>query len=149
MIMPGPLNYTTTIDPSKSATECMGMLAGAGARKISIDMESKIPVGLSFVIKTRWGDRAFDMPANIEGTYQALVRARRNGGIPPKYVTREQAARVTWRVLKDWLEVQIAMIEAGLADIEQIMLPYVLVEPGKTLYAVYGEQQPALEAGSS
>lgn len=146
--MPGPLNYTTTIDPAKSATECMGMLANAGARKISIDMESKVPVGLSFVIKTRWGDRAFDMPADIEGTYQALLRAYRSRSIPPKYATREQAARVTWRVLKDWLEVQLAMIEAGLADLEQIMLAYVLVEPKKTLYQAYGEQQPALEAAT-
>jgi hypothetical protein len=147
--MPGPLNYTTTIDPSKSATECMGILANAGARKISIDMEHKVPIGLSFVIATRWGDRAFDMPANIEGTYQALLRSSRaSGGIPPRFASREQAARVTWRVLKDWLEVQIAMIEAGLAEIEQIMLPYVLVEPKKTLYQAYGEQQPAIEAAT-
>lgn len=145
--MPGPLNYTTSIDPNKSATECMGILANAGARKISIDMESKIPVGLSFVIKTRWGDRAFEMPANIEGTYQALVRARTAHHIQPKFVTREQAARVTWRVLKDWLEVQVAMIDAGLTEMEQIMLPYVLVEPQKTLYQAYGEQQPAIESG--
>lgn len=144
--MPGPLNYTTTIEPSKSATECMGILANAGARRISIDMESKIPVGLSFVIRTRWGDRVFDMPANLEGTYVALHTARRDGRIPPKYDSREQAARVCWRVLKDWLEVQMAMIEAGLAELEQIMLPYVMVEPGKTLYQAYGDQQPALEA---
>ena len=36
----------------------------------------------------------------------------------------EQAERVSWRVIKDWLEAQITLIRIGNAEVEQVMLPY-------------------------
>lgn len=43
-----------------------------------------------------------------------------------------------WRVIKDWLEAQIALIDAGMVEAEQVMLPYLIVdETGQTLYQRY------------
>ena len=62
-----------------------------------------------------------------------MVRDRR---IPPKMRTREQATRVAWRIVKDWLAAQLAMIEAGLVDLEEVFLPYAQNQAGRTVYEV-------------
>jgi len=137
----GPLNYTTTIEATKSAGECITRLAEHGAEAIGITYEAKKPTGLTFRIETVHGMRQFSMPVNVEGTFKALTRARNSGGIPPRYADRAQAERVAWRVLKDWLEAQLALIEAGVADMAEVMLPYLNVAPGVTLYQSFVENE--------
>jgi hypothetical protein len=144
----GPLNYTTTIDATKSASECIARLAAHGASAIGMTYSDKKPTGLTFRIGTVHGERQFSLPVNVDGTFKALVRARNSGGIPPRYAERGQAERVAWRVLKDWLEAQLALIEAGVADMAEVMLPYLHVRPGLTLYRAFVEdEQLALTVG--
>lgn len=145
----GPLNYTTTIDAAKSASECIARLAEHGASAIGVTYEDKKPAGLTFRIGTVHGERQFSMPVNVEGTYKALQSARRAGKIAPRYADRGQAERVSWRVLKDWLEAQLALIEAGVADMTEVMLPYLNVAPGLTLYQAYAQDERlAITAGA-
>lgn len=144
----GPLNYTTSIDATKSASECIARLAEHGASAIGITYAEKRPTGLTFRIETVHGERQFSLPVNVEGTFKALTRARNKGSIPPRYAERDQAERVSWRVLKDWLEAQLALIEAGVADMAEVMLPYLNVAPGLTLYQAYAaDERLALTAG--
>lgn len=146
----GPLNYTTTIEATKSASECIARLAEHGASAIGMTYADKKPVGLTFRIETVHGMRQFSLPVNVEGTFKALDRARRAGSIPPRYAARDQAERVSWRVLKDWLEAQLALIEAGVADMAEVMLPYLNVAPGLTLYRAYVEnEQLAITVGGA
>jgi hypothetical protein len=147
----GPLNYTTTIDPVKSASECMARLAQHGATAIGMTYDGAgFPTGLTFQIQTTWGMRQFSLPCNVEGTFKALVKAHNKGNVALRYASREQAQRTSWRVVKDWLEAQLALIEAGVADLPQVMLPYLHVEPGRTLYEAYSQnEQRALEAGGA
>lgn len=141
-----PLDYTTTIDPGKSAAECVARLAGFGATAISITYDGKgFPIGLTFQVGTEWGPRLFSLPVN--GTRRALDRARKAGRVAPRFTGQEHAGRVAWRVLKDWLEAQLALTDAGLADLVQVMLPYVQVEKGKTLWQAHCEHA-AIEAGN-
>jgi hypothetical protein len=143
----GPLNYTTTIDADKTAAECVSLLARHGAGAIGLTFDEGRPTGLSFSISTAWGPRQYSLPINTAGTQKALLAAYQKGKITRRFTEPEQAARVGWRVMKDWLEAQLALIEAGVADLPQVMLPYVHVDHGRTLWSVYSEQQ-ALEAGS-
>lgn len=145
----GPLNYTTTIDAMKSAGECIAALAKHGASAVGIRYDNAVPTGLSFQIRTVWGDRAFSLPVNIAGTEKAMREANRKGLVPNRYLGRDQAIRVSWRVMKDWLEAQLALIEAGVADLPQVMLPYLHTPDGRTLWDAYQENETkALEAGT-
>jgi predicted nucleotidyltransferase len=146
----GPLNYTTTIDATKSAAECIARLASHGASAIAMTYANKKPTGLQFSIVTVHGERQFSLPVNVDGTHKVLLAARKAGNISPRFADREQAERVAWRVLKDWLEAQLALIEAGVADMAEVMLPYLNVAPGLTLYQAYLEnEQRAITAGSA
>jgi hypothetical protein len=144
----GPLNYTTQIDPGKTAGECIGMLARHGADAIGMTYTDKKPAGLTFRIETAHGPRQFSLPVNTEGVFNALVKSNRRGDIAPRFASREHAERVAWRVVRDWLEVQLALVEAGVAELDQAMLAFVHVAPGVTMFEAYRQNEhAALTAG--
>lgn len=90
------------------------------------------------------------LPANVAGTHMTLEKAYRAGKIPRSKATLEQAQRTCWRVVKVWLEAQLALIEAGLVDLPQVMLPFMIDEAGRTVYARFLENEKlAITAGVS
>lgn len=136
----GPLNYTTTIAPSKTAGECVDLLVKHGATHVTQMFENRQPTGLAFVVVTKWGPRQFVIMVNTGGIHEVLKQAWRDSKIPGSRATREQAERTGWRVTKDWLESQLALIAAGAAEMEQIMLPW-MSEDGRTLYEIIDDNQ--------
>lgn len=129
------LNYTTTIPVEKTLGEIMGMLVKHGATAIHAEYEHYSPVALAFVIVTEFGEREFHLPASIEKVFAVLVRQAQQGKIARRYATREQAARVGWRIVKDWLEAQLAIIEAEMVSIDEVLLAYLVTDQqGTTLY---------------
>lgn len=127
------LNYTTSIATEKTAGEIQKKLALTGAQAVLSEYdENGVMCAMSFRINNIY----FRLPINVEGVYQSLQKDNR---IPRKYKTYEQAARVAWRIIKDWVEAQIAIIQAGQADLAQVFLPYAQNKDGRTLYEVIKE----------
>lgn len=125
------LNYTTSIDAGKTVGEIQSKLAKAGAHQILHEYDGFGNVSsLSFRIQTNFGDMAFRLPANISAV-EKILRGQFKSG---KYVTTEQATRVGWRILKDWIEAQLALIQTGMVTVEQVFLPYAQNERGQTVY---------------
>jgi hypothetical protein len=142
------LNYTTTIASAKTIGELHAALVGAGADTISTTYDDGRPCGLSFVLATPHGDREFDLPVDIDAVHQLLATQKRKTRNSRIVTTRDQAERVAWRVLKDWLLAQLAMIEAQMVELDQVMLPYLRVNGEHSLYAAYkANEAQALEAG--
>ena len=59
---------------------------------------------------------------------------------------REQAQRTAWKILQDWVEVQMSMIKLKQADPMQIFLPYVVTNDGTTVYARLTENRNGARA---
>ena len=146
----GPLNYTTTVDPGKTAMECIAILSKHGAAKVGLSLgEDRIPDGLEFVISTPFGPRAYLLPVNTDGAVKVLYQAWRDGKIPKRFSEPVQARRVAWRTMKDWLAAQMALIEVGMVDLPQIMLPYMKTNSSKTVYELWREHElREIEQGS-
>jgi hypothetical protein len=153
----GPLNYTTTVPAARTVGECQSILAAAGAASVSVHFEDGLPAGLSFTLKTPHGVRGFTLPVNIDGVQRLLVDANKKGALRSdghqnaRLEGREHASNVAWRVVKDWLEANLALIAARMATIDEVMLPYLVVnDDGRTLWQAYRErEQAAIEAGGS
>lgn len=141
------LNYTTGVAVERTLGEIQAILAKAGAKSILIDYSQGAPTTISFLVPTQWGDQSFRLPANIEAVYAVLVRQSARSQIPRRFATREQAARVSWRIVKDWLEAQMAIIEAEMVTLSEVMLPYHVQPTGKTLYQAMEEWRFALPPG--
>lgn len=144
----GPLNYTTTVDPGKSAGECIDILLKYGARKVGMSVgEDKMPDGIEFVINTQFGLRSYSVEVDVARARKVLQQAYSEGRVERRHTDPVHAARVAWRVMKDWLEAQMAMIETGLVSLDQVMLPYMRTDDGHTLYGAWQEsERTAIEA---
>ena len=59
--------------------------------------------------------------------------------------TREQAERVAWRILKDWVEAQMALLDIEMVRFEEIFRPYIETSSGQTIYERLEERQFLLE----
>lgn len=143
------LNYSTTISAGKTVAEIQAMLGAHGANAVAVQYRDRQPVGVSFTLAGPHGDRAFTLPVNTAGMFKTLMDQWQAGEIRRGYATQEQAERVAWRVVKDWLAAQLALVAAQMATLDQVMLPYLHVDGQKTLYEAYRErEQLALEVSS-
>src|SRR5262245_39951269 len=124
------LNYTTEIEPIRTAGEIMGLLAAKGAQAIMVDYDKGEPSGLSFRISVNNHVVYFKLPCDVDGAFRAMERMK----IPPRYANREQAKRTAWRIIKNWVEAQLAIIDCGQAQMAEVFLPYALTSTGQTLF---------------
>ena len=85
------------------------------------------------------------MPNNTEKVLMVLKKQKRNN----KQIkdSKEQALRVGWRNIKDWIDAQMALIETEMATIDEVFLPYILNKNGQTLYESIKEKQFLLNEG--
>lgn len=126
------LNYTTKIDSYKTITEIQQILSKQGARKMIVDNDvSGLPTSLTFCIDWHGAPLAFALPCNFEGVLKAMKRSSK---VPRSLCNEEQALRVGWRIVKDWVEAQMAIVEAQLASVAEVFLPYAVTKSGTTLY---------------
>lgn len=151
-----PKNYTTKIEPRQSVAECQELLADAGAAGIAVEFTDRIPSALSFRLETPRGVLTYVLPVNIDGMRKVLTRANfdslhTTAATVAKYRTREHAARVAWRVVRDWLDAQLALVAAEIVQIDEVMIPYLAIgEGGWTVRDAYRESGPrALTGGQA
>lgn len=126
------LNYTTQIAADKTVGEIQAILAKAGAQQILTEYDNeRVLCALSFRLLLPSGMLSFRLPANFDGVLRALKRDKK---LPTRLMTKEQASRVAWRILKDWIEAQMAIVQAECADLTEVFLPYAQNNQGVTLY---------------
>lgn len=133
------LNYTTQIDAHRTVGEIQAMLAKAGAKAVSVEYGDGVPAAVMFAIDIAGFPTRFRLPSRWEGVAKRLEADR---DVPRRLRTEEQARRVAWRIVKDWVEAQLAIIDAGVAELAEVFLPYAVnPQTGRTLYQQF-------EAGS-
>ena len=142
-------NYTTDVPVNKTVSEIHLMLADHGAKRILFDYgaDSKV-TAISFTIETPTGEQAVRLPANVERVREVLRQQKynpRNRNRSQIDDSRDQAERVAWRIVKDWLAAQLAILDTEMVDVQQVFLPYFLNRQGQTLYEVYSSGSLMLE----
>jgi hypothetical protein len=139
------LNYTTTVEVSKSIGEIHAILIRHGALDILNTYKDGAIIGVGFRMQTSMGEQCFQLPANIAGVQLTLKKQRLAGKLQPRFADPAQAARVAWRIVKDWLEAQLALVEAGMTTMDEVMFPYMLAfGTEKTMYQFVKEKHLSL-----
>jgi hypothetical protein len=59
----------------------------------------------------------------------------------------EQVYRVAWRNILDWVLAQMALMEIGMAKIEEVFLPYMQDREGMTLFEQMEQRGFLLDSG--
>lgn len=129
------LNYTTKVDIYTTLGQIQGQLVKHGAKKILQDYDDAGRItALSFMIDTPLGPRGIRLPANVDAVHKVLTKQKVK-------CDREQAERVAWRIVKDWVEAQMAILESEMVQMEEIFLPYMVSASGQTLFEAYQNNQ--------
>lgn len=122
-------NYTTSIPVMKTIAEIEGILATHGATDIIKQYDGAGNVlALSFVVQTTFGRVAYRLPMEAQQVGQTIKNAKAKGIL--KGLSKSQASdintarRVGWRIIKDWLDAQMSLVEIALVKVEQVFLPY-------------------------
>ena len=140
------LNYTTTVDSFKTVSEIEYILMKHKAKSIMKNYEGESITGLSFLIDTGIQQIPVRLPVKVDECLEVLKREKKNSPRSNIKATREQAERVAWRILKDWVEAQMALLDIEMVRFEEIFLPYIETKGGKTVYERLEEKQFLLEA---
>lgn len=137
------LNYSTQITATKTAAEVQVILARGRARAVATQYDGDgRPTGIAFEIETPHGLRSFALPVDAEKVFAVMCR----DAVPRRFRTREQAERVAWRIIKDWIEAQLAIVATQMVTFEQVMLPYMRTADGTTVYERYAARN-LIESG--
>lgn len=125
------LNYTTTIDAQKTVSEITKILAKHGARQILMNYDGDGYIeALSFIISLPNGNIPFRLPVDPD----AVLSVMKAQNIRPSYCNRPHAIRVAWRIIKDWVEAQIALLETEQVKLAQLFLSYMIIDDKHTLF---------------
>ena len=135
------LNYTTKVDVYTTLGAIQGQLVKHGAKKIMQDYDDHGHIAaLTFLIDTPAGARGIRLPANVDKVHTVLHRQKVK-------CDREQAERVAWRIVKDWVEAQMAILESEMVEMDEIFLPYMVNNNGQTFFEAYRNNQLMLGEG--
>ena len=140
------LNYTSKVPAHVSIAEIYRMLAKAGARQIMSDYDDAGNiVALSFSLELEGQRIGFRLPSDWRPVHALLIEARKKNTKIGTYVATEDHARdVAWRIIKDWVEAQLAIIETRMVTTAQVFLPYAVTSNGQTLYEYIGQNTQLL-----
>ncbi len=131
-------NASTSVDYYKTLGELHMILARGGASHINVRYENALPIGMSFSIEIDHFPVNFLLPCYIEGIKDILNQSKEGRRKRGAADADEKAMRVGWRIVKDWVEAQLAFVAARRAEdqmraLATVFLPYVVNAEGKTL----------------
>jgi len=136
-------NYTTKIAVEKTVGEIENILAKGGAQRILKEYFGDGSVkAISFIVMVQDRPIAFQLPIDLNAWVALLNLAVSDKKLPYRFRDDSaQAARIGWRVIKDWIDAQLALVQTKTVKIEQVFLPYAITRSGKTLFAEMEDKQ--------
>ena len=142
------LDYTTSVPVARTVAQVQAKLVEHGARAVMMEYDDRGRINaLAFNVRTPNGEIPIRLPIDVAATLRVLERQYANREIPARYVKEEHAYRVAWRIIKDWIEAQMSLLETEMVKMEQIFLPYIITPGGQTVYQVMAEKHFLLGPG--
>ena len=128
------LPYSTGVAVSKTVAEIQAMLVAMGAKGVQFNYNGQGEITtVLFLINSKCGDIGYQLPIDTDRAYEAMKKLI----IKRSYKNREQAQRVAWRAVRNWLEAQMALMKINMVEAEQVFLPYMKTTDGGTVYDHY------------
>jgi hypothetical protein len=130
-------NYTSTVPFERSVEEIEKLLVRAGARSISKEYANNEVAALNFVILCPETNAPLGvrLPADVDAVFLVLKKGRSPRAAHSRgweQRLREQSKRTAWKLMFDWVAVQLSLIEMKQAELMQVFLPYLWA--GKTTF---------------
>lgn len=118
-------NYTSQVPVNRSVQHIEDRLVKHGAKNILKLYDNKKLTGVAFIVSVNQKDIPFRLPARIDRVEKQLRSTikRPRTGTMDRIV--QQAERTAWRLLADWVDVQISLIELDQVELIEVFMPYI------------------------
>ncbi|MHB1051417.1 MAG: hypothetical protein ACYC09_15175 [Bacteroidota bacterium] len=129
-------NYTSSVAVDRSVSLIEHELVKAGAQHIAKSYDEKGNLeGIMFQITSREIPLSFRLPAKWRQCYQLMYNEVRRPRPDTEKKIREQAQRTAWKILYDWVQVQVSLIKLEQAEVVEVFMPYLFnIKTQKTLF---------------
>ncbi|MFA5265683.1 MAG: hypothetical protein WC378_17830 [Opitutaceae bacterium] len=122
-------NYTSTVPVETSIQRIEAKLAVAGASGImKLYGPDKKVTPLVFRFDLQGRSFSFRIPANSSACFDAMWKEHclKHSRVRPEtqQTIKEQAHRTAWKLVQDWVEIQISMIVLKQVEFLEVFLPY-------------------------
>ena len=122
---------TTKKSPEQTGAEIANVLKNYGLAKFMTDYKNGEVIGCIFAIEIDGKEIPMKLPVN----WKPLLEMAKMG--ETKYIKpgdTAQAKRVAWRQVFRWMEAQLSLVEIGMVKIQEVFLPYMMVNEKQTLF---------------
>ena len=100
-------------------------LVSAGATHIAkVYDDEKNVKGITFQIPVNDKSLIFKLPAKSESVFNVLWGGVRRPRPETKENIQQQAARTAWKLLSEWVDIQISLIKIQQVELLEVFLPY-------------------------
>lgn len=142
-------------------SELQKTLGEHGAKQVMLDYDDNGKVeAVSFVIPVNGKRLSVRLPARVDKANAVLQRQYQQGLLRERTTSAiyrrgnqkemmEQAYRVAWKNILEWVQAQMALIEIEMAKIEEVFLPYMVTRTGETFFEATKRKNFQLESGNS
>lgn len=117
-------NYTSTVPAVTSMGRIEQYLVKAGATDISKKYADEICKAITFRLMVNDQAMFFQLPAKVDKCYDVLWKEVKRPQPDTKAKIRAQAERTAWKIISDWVELQLSMILLEQAEVLEVFLPY-------------------------
>ena len=118
-------NYTSQVPASRSVTHIEERLVAHGAKNILKLYESQKLTGVAFIVSVNGNDMPFRLPARVDRVEKTLRAEMRRPRAESLQRVADQAERTAWRLLADWIDVQMSLVELDQVELVEVFMPYI------------------------
>ena len=118
-------NYSSQVSVGRSIGHIEDVLSAHGARQILKGYDDSQVTSVSFIIAVDGISMPFRLPARITECERVLRGRIRRPRTDTLKRIGQQAARTAWKIVSDWVDAQMAMIELSQVEMMEVFLPYV------------------------
>src|SRR5579859_7518731 len=120
-------NYTSEVPAHVSMAKIERCLVEAGATDISKKYDSGICRAITFRMLVNQVPLFFQLPAKVDACFKAMWESKTPKGQQQADRNKwmAQAERTAWKIVSDWVEIQLSMIQLEQVEALQVFLAYV------------------------
>jgi len=134
-------NYTSTVSADRSVSKIEQLLVSAGANNILKGYEDGDIASISFNIPINGQSFPFKLPSKVEEVKKALCDQLNPRTKSAMEKISGQSKRTAWKLLLDWVEIQVTMIRLNQVEFMEVFMPYLYdMENDRTLYEMAKEK---------
>lgn len=116
-------NYTSTVPIERTIASIEKELVKIGVTHIEKSYSDGVPVGIIFTVDLQKKKVSFKIPSNIDAAYDVIIK------IPAykrksKTWLKAQAGRTAWKIILNWVEVWVSMVQLKQAEAMQMLLAF-------------------------